>query len=300
MVLLSLCVPILNDLDNVKRLITCLKSQTDSNYEVVFVDGGSSDGTLEYLKKVSKTLPQIKVFSEEGELRSTANARNQAVKHATGDYVLIINADTILGKDFVKTVNRALRFAKDFDIVSLKRVYDYPKFQSFIDKVLFYRDAVVGSGVRSFIKRNKFPYYDPNLAYGEDRIFDETLRTKKLSKIFIGGDYSVLLNDYGLHTLSAFIKRYSWYGRTSFEYFKRTSSFKEKLTTLLGWLALPLFPIGILLGILKAFYRARFFKFYKEKSPVIFLSVFLVEFLTPFLFSFGALSRLWNPRKTRD
>ena len=69
--------------------------------EVIFVDDGSADGTL---KKILEAIPKmgmkVKVFSSEW--RGLGSARNTVVKNARGDYIVWVDGDMILPKDFVR------------------------------------------------------------------------------------------------------------------------------------------------------------------------------------------------------
>ena len=48
---ISVVTPTLNDIDNLKKLIKS-KKQTCKNFEHIIADGGSVDGTLQYLKTI--------------------------------------------------------------------------------------------------------------------------------------------------------------------------------------------------------------------------------------------------------
>ena len=47
---ISIVIRCLNENDNLKILIPLLQKQTLKNYEIIFVDSGSTDGTLETIK----------------------------------------------------------------------------------------------------------------------------------------------------------------------------------------------------------------------------------------------------------
>lgn len=94
---------------NVRELLyNCLKSvydETDGiNFEVIYVDNASKDGSVEM---VAKEFPKVKIIvnkKNEGFIR----ANNQGIEIAGGRYVLLLNSDTIiLDNAIAKTVKFA-------------------------------------------------------------------------------------------------------------------------------------------------------------------------------------------------
>lgn len=82
---------------NVKaELSSCIdsiyKSQTLFSYEIIVVDNASSDDSVFYLKK---NHPKIKVIANNDNL-GFGRANNQAAEHAEGEYLFILNPDTVL------------------------------------------------------------------------------------------------------------------------------------------------------------------------------------------------------------
>jgi len=92
---------------NGKRYLKdCLSSITENsykNYEVIFVDNGSSDGSVDY---VAGHFPQVKIVKNEENL-GFAGGNNAGVKLAKGDFVLLINNDTRIERDFLTQFVRA-------------------------------------------------------------------------------------------------------------------------------------------------------------------------------------------------
>ena len=89
--MLSICIPTYNRLSYLKP---CLKSifSTSEKYpfEVVIADGGSTDGTLEYLHNLE--YDNLKII-EQGKLVGAVKACNACFKKAEGDYALVGNDD---------------------------------------------------------------------------------------------------------------------------------------------------------------------------------------------------------------
>ena len=89
---------------NVKYFLEqCLLSINGSNVnfelEVIVVDNNSSDNSVEYLKK---RFPEV-IFIENKDNPGFSKANNQGIKIARGEYILILNPDTVLGEQVLET-----------------------------------------------------------------------------------------------------------------------------------------------------------------------------------------------------
>lgn len=75
-----------NMADTIENSIRSIAGQVDDQYEIVVVDDGSTDGSLEILENLAEEYPSIRVL--EGDNRNLAEARNQSFEEAAGEYVL--------------------------------------------------------------------------------------------------------------------------------------------------------------------------------------------------------------------
>ena len=79
---ISIITPTLNDKKNLKKLVSNLKKQSLKNFEYIIADGGSTDGTVEYLKKI-KIVNKILVSKDLNMYRGI----NNALKHCSGKII---------------------------------------------------------------------------------------------------------------------------------------------------------------------------------------------------------------------
>ena len=91
--MLSIIIPTLNEEKLLPILLSSIKKQGFKNYEIIVADAGSKDNTLKLAKKYDCRI----VF---GGL--PAVGRNNGAKIARGDYLLFLDADVILPKDFLR------------------------------------------------------------------------------------------------------------------------------------------------------------------------------------------------------
>ena len=97
---LSACMIVKNE---EKLLEQCLESVKDVVNEIIIVDTGSTDNTIEIAKRYTN-----KVYFHEWQ-NNFSEARNHSLQYATDDWILIIDADEKLEKDDVPILRHALK-----------------------------------------------------------------------------------------------------------------------------------------------------------------------------------------------
>ncbi len=89
--------------DKLKNNLNALLTSVGLNFEVIVVDNNSQDGTAEMIKY---NFPQIKLITNSSNL-GFARACNQAIKQASGRYLLLLNPDM---KVEVETLSQAIKW----------------------------------------------------------------------------------------------------------------------------------------------------------------------------------------------
>ncbi len=100
MKLLSVVVPVLNEEKYLPLLLDSFANQSEKNFEVLVVDAKSEDKTVENAEKFKDRL-DIRVI--ETERKNVAHQRNAGGKAAKGDYVVFMDADYLVKKNFVES-----------------------------------------------------------------------------------------------------------------------------------------------------------------------------------------------------
>lgn len=92
---ISVVVPVLNEEENIPLLTTIVKETLEkltSEYEIIFIDDGSTDGTFSILLTLAKFDPKVKVIRFTRNFGQSA-AMNAGFKHATGDIIVTMDGD---------------------------------------------------------------------------------------------------------------------------------------------------------------------------------------------------------------
>lgn len=101
-----------------KYLPGTLKSlllQTMEDFEIVLVDDGSTDGSLEIAEKFAKIDKRIKIFRQKN--KGYAGAINSCLRKATGKYIAIHCADDFARPRKLEVLSRFLDENEDVDVV---------------------------------------------------------------------------------------------------------------------------------------------------------------------------------------
>jgi GT2 family glycosyltransferase len=99
----SVVIPTYNEASDIEETLASVQAQSTPALEIVVVDGGSTDSTVERLQAYSAT-GSITVI-EEGARRGVAAARNTGLRAARGDVVVFLNADVTLPVDFLERLD---------------------------------------------------------------------------------------------------------------------------------------------------------------------------------------------------
>lgn len=101
--LITVIVPTYNTDKFIKRSINSLQKQTYSNIEILVVDDNSTDTTLKICQQLQKDDSRIKILSK-SKNKGVANSRNMGIHNAKGKYIMFVDSDDYVDKDFCLTM----------------------------------------------------------------------------------------------------------------------------------------------------------------------------------------------------
>ena len=103
----SVVVPCKNEKGNIEAAVTCCP-QMGKKTELIFVEGGSQDGTREEIERVIKKYPEknIRLLQQDG--KGKGNAVRKGFAHAHGDILMILDADLTMPPEELPKFARAL------------------------------------------------------------------------------------------------------------------------------------------------------------------------------------------------
>lgn len=118
---ISVIVPVYNSEKYIEKCLDSLVSQTIKSYEIIIVNDGSTDGSLNLIKKYKNN--NIKIISTKN--NGIGVARNTGLKHAKGKYVAFVDSDDYVSSLFLeKMLNTATSKNADIVICDMYKVFD--------------------------------------------------------------------------------------------------------------------------------------------------------------------------------
>lgn len=183
----AVVVPVLNEAESLPGLLADLKGQVPPLAEVVVVDGGSHDGTLELLRREERRLPALRVLEAQG--ATPGRGRNEGIAAATAGVLVTLDAGSRVGPGFVAALAAAagprtvsVGVAEADARTAFDRAVGWFTLRAFKPRD---RPGPVGA---EFLPagRNGFGFtraawdaaggYPPELPWGEDKLFVRALR----------------------------------------------------------------------------------------------------------------------------
>ncbi len=209
---LSIVVPCYNVEAYLDDCIYSLLNQVDmvaDEFEVICVDDGSTDGTLNKLEMYSARFTNIRVISSIN--KGVSTARNIGIEHSTGEYITFVDPDDAVPVDLFSNVKKIINNNSGIDIIigcfqglnddifSQRTDYnsEYSHYRVISDRAQVRKTCVQdfsngtpqGSAWAQFISRELLNRsnirFRENLCIGEDSFFTFELRAVAEKIIFI-------------------------------------------------------------------------------------------------------------------
>ncbi len=209
----SVIIPTFNEAEDIGDTLDAVLNQRLPAMEIIVVDGGSTDGTLELLRRRAESAPIVVI--DEGRRRGVAAARNTGIRAATGSVVVILNADVMPEPGFLERLTFTYRGSTGMVSVNA-RVMNLDaapgRYLQAEHSLLFPEDRV--GWTEGFSCRREaalaalFPEEIPGLG-GEDVEFFERLRNAGTEwKV----DYTIVVPHRVPGTMRGFWRQWRWRG----------------------------------------------------------------------------------------
>lgn len=180
MCLLSIIIPIYNMEEYLQECLLSLKRQSfDDDVEIILVDDGSTDSSLEICQEVASRESNYYVIQQENQGVSTA--RNTGLANAKGKYVAWIDPDDYITDDWYTTVKKELSSSPDmiyFDMYTLTgnklQKVSFDRYSRTLSKQELCEELAVGNRIQShlwskIIRRSFFEQpFSTKYSYCED------------------------------------------------------------------------------------------------------------------------------------
>jgi len=100
--LISVIVPIYNTEKYLVECVESIREQTYSNIEIILVDDGSTDASIEICDEFSKKDSRVRVFHKENE--GSAVAKNFGIQQSKGEYIILVDSDDTVSDKMIEVL----------------------------------------------------------------------------------------------------------------------------------------------------------------------------------------------------
>lgn len=208
---ISIIVPVYNIQDYIGRCLECLINQTYSNIEILVINDGSTDKSLDICYKYSSLDKRIRVIDKPN--GGLSDARNEGIKYATGDYILFVDGDDSIETSTCSDLSRIALIEKtDLIFFNYTKIINGKKLLSSLDT----------QKVESLTQKEAYRRY----LYGENivpaawsRLYSREILKK------VNFPYGMLAEDYATtHKFILEAKNIFYYDKALYNYFIREDS----------------------------------------------------------------------------
>lgn len=96
--LISIIVPVYNVEKYLRKCLESITNQTYKNIEIICIDDGSPDNSIDILNEFAEKDKRIKIIKQENQ--GLSGARNTGIRNSTGKYIMFVDSDDWLKNDF--------------------------------------------------------------------------------------------------------------------------------------------------------------------------------------------------------
>ena len=167
----SIIVPVYNVEKYVNKCLDSIFNQTFKDFEVIVVNDGTQDNSMDIVKKYNVT-----IINQEN--KGLSEARNNGVKKAKGDYIIFVDSDDYIEKDLLMKINESTKNNPDLVRFQAKEIND-KETKEYHEKPFYDLD-----GSEAFKLITQFHYVELACLYAIKR------------KYYIGSKYNFKKNTY--------------------------------------------------------------------------------------------------------
>lgn len=178
--MITVIIPVYNAEKYLKRTIKSVINQNYEEWEIIAVNDGSTDNSLNILQEFSELDSRIHIISKENS--GAGAARNEGLKYAKGEYVVFLDSDDYISKEYFSLLSK-----KNEDVVFvdvMRKNEDSSKYS--IEKMSKYRNyckediirfqmtgEMPWGGCRKAVKRNLI--LNNKILYSEHQVGEEAI-----------------------------------------------------------------------------------------------------------------------------
>lgn len=193
---ISVIVPIYNSKRCIEKCIKSILCQTYKNIEILLINDGSTDNSLDICKKYAKKDKRIKIINKKN--GGVSSARNVGLLNSTGKYISFVDSDDYIEKNMIELLYNSI-IEEESDIAICNLFFEDEnggkKFNNKSENFCFIREkfpefSFYNKNISGFVCNKLYTksilnniFFDKNIIIGEDNLFNyEILNNNQILK----------------------------------------------------------------------------------------------------------------------
>lgn len=179
LVKISVIVPVYNTKKYLKKCLNSIINQTFRDIEIIIIDDGSTDGSLEIIQEYQEQYDNIRFFETKN--IGSGSARNVGIRNSKADYITFIDSDDVVETNMLQELYNETRYSNSDMVFSKYQKVD--EYSGKFDKPLpltYTKDEILKNlitfklpSVMCRILYNKKLFFNNNLFFIEKNIYNE-------------------------------------------------------------------------------------------------------------------------------
>ena len=193
----SIVTPCYNASSYIERTISSVQEQTLTDWEMIIVDDGSTDNSVEIIKNVAKEDQRIKLIQKDN--GGSASARNLGLSIAKGEYIQFLDADDTIDREKLEKQTKLMDNGVDVSYTDFSISYPNAKTPIIKKRQFNLTKLLVGWGVFGTIPLHSFMY---------NRTFLESNNIHNTSEVKEREDWDFHIKVFSAHPKIQYIEGY--------------------------------------------------------------------------------------------
>ena len=193
--LFSIIIPVYNAESTLRRCLDSIVNRSFSDYELLLINDGSSDGSDAICREYAYKYKQIRYFSKEN--GGVSSARNIGLEQSHGEYILFVDSDDYVSENYFAAVSKAMYNTPDLLMFGCRK---FGVNTSERDTGTFYENTEIGTAERISSAMRQYLFSSLwNKAFKRQLIEQNNLRFE--NDLSIGEDQTFIFT-YAMHIKS--------------------------------------------------------------------------------------------------
>lgn len=178
----SIIIPVYNIENYLSRCIQSIQNQTFQDFEIILINDGSKDNSLQICKEFAANDPRIILLTQEN--KGVSAARNNAIRVAKGQYLTFVDGDDYVDTNFLDTLLQAIEkknvqlgICGFCEVINEKEKIPYKVVKSqYLDSSNLYKELFLSNHIRGYLCNKIF---ENDIVRKHNLYLNESLRIRE-------------------------------------------------------------------------------------------------------------------------